>query len=65
MNTRTKIAMMTLATLCIATGGLTMMVAAEQGPQSLGRLPVTVHSATAHGMTVPGAAHIAIAQAVE
>jgi hypothetical protein len=27
---------------------------AEQGSQSVGRLPVKVHSAQAHGMTVPG-----------
>jgi len=64
MNTRTKIALLTLATLCVA-GGLTMIVAADPGPQSLARLPVNVHSATAHGLTVPGTAHIAIAQVIE
>ncbi len=62
MNTRTTIALLTLV---IAVGGLTMIVAADPGPQSLARLPVNVHSATAHGLTVPGTARIAIAQVTE
>jgi hypothetical protein len=63
----TNIAIRTLATLCIATslslGALSLIGSADQDPQqSLGRLPVSVHSAAAHGMTVPGAARIRTAQ---
>jgi len=62
----TNIAIRTLATLCIATGlsfgALSVIGSANQDQQSIGRLPVSVHSATAHGMTVPGAARIRTAQ---
>jgi hypothetical protein len=65
----TNVAMRTLATLCIATGlffsTLTLFGLADQVPQSVGRLPVSVHSAAAHGMTVPGAAHIRTAQVAD
>jgi hypothetical protein len=69
MNTRSDIAMIALAALCIATslvlGGLMLIDSAEQGSQSVGRLPVNVHSAQAHGMTVPGPASITTALVVE
>jgi hypothetical protein len=62
----TNIAIRTLATLCLATclslGAPSLIGSADQDPQSLGRLPVSVHSAAAHGMTVPGAARIRTAQ---
>jgi hypothetical protein len=38
---------------------------AEQGTQSVGRLPVNVHSAQAHGLTVPGLPRITTASVVE
>jgi hypothetical protein len=69
MNTRSDIAMIALAALCIATslvlGGLMLIDSAEQASQSVGRLPVNVHSAQAHGMTVPGPARIITALVVE
>jgi hypothetical protein len=69
MNTRTDIAMIAFATLCIATslvlGGLMLIDSAEQATQSVGRLPVAVHSAQAHGLTVPGPARITTASVVE
>jgi hypothetical protein len=69
MNTRSDIAMIALAALCIATslvlGGLMLIGSAEQGAPSVGRLPVNVHSAQAHGMTVPGPARITTAQVIE
>ena len=69
MNTRTDIAMIAFAALCIATslvlGGLMLIDSAEQGTQSVGRLPVNVHSALAHGLTVPGPARITTALVVE
>jgi hypothetical protein len=68
MNTRSDIAMIALATLCIAISlvlsGL-MIDSAEQGSQSVGGLPVNVHSSQAHGMTVPGMARINTALVVE
>jgi hypothetical protein len=69
MNTRSDIAMIALAALCIATslvlGGLMLIDSAEQGTRSVGRLPVNVHSAQAHGLTVPGTARITTAQVIE
>jgi hypothetical protein len=67
MNTRSDVAMIALAALCIATslvlGGLMLIDSAEQG--TVGRLPVAVHSAQAHGMTVPGPARITTALVVK
>jgi hypothetical protein len=64
----TNVAMRTLASLCIATGlffgTLAHFGVADQAPQSVGRLPVSAHSASAHGMTVP-AAHIRTAQVAD
>jgi hypothetical protein len=69
MNTRTDIAVIAFAALCIATslalGGLMLVDSAQQGSQSVGRLPVNVHSAQAHGLTVPGSARITTAQVIE
>jgi hypothetical protein len=69
MNTRSDVAMIALAALCIATslvlGGLMLIDSAEQGTRSVGRLPVNVHAAQAHGMTVPGPARITAALVVE
>jgi hypothetical protein len=69
MNTRSDIVMIAFAALCIATslvlGGLMVIDAADQGSQSVGRLPVNVHAAQAHGMTVPGMAHITTVQVTE
>jgi hypothetical protein len=69
MNTRSDIVMITCAALCIATslllGGLMLSGSAEQGSQSAGRLPVSVHSAQAHGLTVPGMARITTALVIE
>jgi hypothetical protein len=69
MNARSDIAMIAFATLCIVTslalGGLMLIDSAEQGQQSVGRLPVNVHSAQAHGLTVPGTARITTAQVIE
>jgi hypothetical protein len=69
MNTRSEIAMITLAALCIATsllfGSLMLIDSAEQSPRSVGRLPVNVHSLAAHGLTVPGPARITTALVVE
>jgi hypothetical protein len=61
----TNIATRTLATLCIATCALILIASADQDPQSVGRLPVSVHSAAAHGMTVPAAARIRTAQVAD
>jgi hypothetical protein len=65
----TNVAMRTLATLCTATGlffgTLTLFDLADQVPQSVGRLPVSVHSATAHGMTVPAIEHIRTVQVAD
>jgi hypothetical protein len=65
----TNVAMRTLATLCTATGlffgTLTLFGLAHQDPQSVGRLPVSVHSAAAHGMTVPAVEHIRTAQVAD
>jgi hypothetical protein len=62
MNTRADITMTALATLCIAAslffGSLMLIDSVEHGQQSLGQLPVNVHSAQAHGLTVPGTAHV-------
>jgi hypothetical protein len=48
MTTRCEIAMIALATLCIAAsllfGGLMLVDSAAQSPRSVGRLPVNVHS---------------------
>ena len=48
MNTRADITMTALATLCIAAslffGSLMLIDSVEQGQQSLGQLPVNVHS---------------------
>jgi hypothetical protein len=64
----TNVAMKTLASLCIATGlffgTLTHFAVVDQAPQSVGRLPVSVHSVSAHGMTVP-TAHIRTAQVAD
>jgi len=61
MKTQTDITMIALATLCIAAnlflGGLVLI----DSPQSLGQLPVRVHSAQAHGLTVPGTARVTTA----
>ncbi|HEY4406050.1 MAG TPA: hypothetical protein VGN55_15495 [Xanthobacteraceae bacterium] len=69
MNTRSDIVMITFAPLCIATslllGGLMVIGSADQGSQSVGRLPVNVHSAQAHGLTVPGMARIDTVQVIE
>jgi hypothetical protein len=69
MNTRSDIVMITFAALCIATslllGGLMVIDSVDQGSQSVGRLPVNVHSALAHGMTVPGMARITTARVFE
>jgi hypothetical protein len=69
MHTRTDIAVIAFAVLCIATslalGGLMLIDSAEQGAQSVGRLPVNVHSAQAHGLTVPGTARVTTAQVIE
>jgi hypothetical protein len=69
MNTRSDIVMITFAALCIATslllGGLMVINSADQGAQSVGRLPVNVHSVQAHGMTVPGVARVITALVVE
>jgi hypothetical protein len=69
MNTRSDIVMITFAALCIATslvlGGLMLIDSADQGSQLVGRLPVNVHSAQAHGMTVPGMARMTTAQVIE
>jgi hypothetical protein len=69
MNTRSDIVMITFAALCIATslvlGGLMLIGSADQGSQSVGRLPVNVHSVQAHGMTVPGMARFTTAQVIE
>jgi hypothetical protein len=63
MITRSEIVMITLAALCIAAsllfGGLVLFDSATQSPRSVGRLPVNVHSAQAHGLTVPGKARTA------
>jgi hypothetical protein len=61
----TNIATRTLATLCIATCALILTGSVDQYPQSVGRLPVSVHSAAAHGMTVPGALRIKTAQVAD
>jgi hypothetical protein len=69
MNTRSDIVMTTFAALCIATslllGGLMLIDSADKGSQSVGRLPVNVHSVQAHGMTVPGMASFTTALVVE
>ena len=48
MNTRADITMTALATLCIAAslffGSLMLIDSVEHGQQSLGQLPVNVHS---------------------
>jgi hypothetical protein len=68
MNTRSDIVMIIFATLCIATslffGGLMLIDSAEQS-QSVGRLPINVHSAQAHGLTVPGSARITTAELIK
>jgi hypothetical protein len=65
----TNVAMRTLATLCTATvlffGTVTPFGLAHQVPLSVGRLPVSVHSAAAHGMTVPAVEHIRTAQVAD
>jgi hypothetical protein len=69
MITRSEIVMITLAALCIAAslllGGMVLFDSAGQSPRSVGRLPVNVHSAQAHGLTVPGTARITTASVVD
>jgi hypothetical protein len=67
MTTRTEITMMTVvATMCLATsvllGGFMLVNSVGQNSQSVGGLPVAVHSAAAHGMTVPASPRITTAQ---
>jgi hypothetical protein len=62
MNTRADIIMTALATLCIVAsqlfGSLMLIDSVEHGQRSLGQLPVNVDSVQAHGLTVPGRAHV-------
>ena len=69
MNTRADIIMTALATLCIVAslffGSLMLIDSVEHGQRSLGQLPVNVDSVQAHGLTVPGRAHVTTALVFE
>jgi len=45
-------------------GGLPLLGSIDYGSQSIGRLPVKVHSAAAYGLTVPDNSRTATANAV-